>query len=229
MVFYTRAAFSKFAMVHTDVFPYNSVRQTRRMYHPQWLLLKSNYSTGAVYSRPRSIYPVPSTAFDKQSVQSLIMSKSAFPVPADYDDIVAVMEWWGRGISGTWQQSVFNMLYESLKRNTPMRKREAMYECLRLLYDEKMDFQALHTHIGYQVRDKAIDDFREHYIYMYENYTSSNYHWLAMMSIYYMDQRLPLLEQETEAAATTTTTTPDPPRSMPNIVPCSPDRACSSS
>ena len=64
----------------------------------------------------RSVFveaPVSASVFDKVEVQSLIMGKLELPVPPDYNDIINVLEWWGRSISGSWQQELLKLLFEN--------------------------------------------------------------------------------------------------------------------
>ena len=189
---YSEAAFSRFIDVNGGVFPYDSVLHTRRLFHPKWLLLRTNCETGSV-ERPRNVFCLASSCVSKNELQCMIMSKSALPVPHEYDCIINVMEWWGRGVSGVWQQAILNMLYESMICNRPFTTKYAMYACLKVLLGQKMDLLTSNTLISWPTRERMLDDFHKQFLYMYETITHDYYH-LCVMGIQYMEDLLLELE-----------------------------------
>ena len=69
-----------------------------------------------------------------------------------------------------------------------MSKKEAKYQCLKLLFDQKLRVVHLDpgVWIGFQEVDKALDEFRRVFVYYHDNITR-DYHKLAGMSIAFMD------------------------------------------
>ena len=109
--------------------------------------------------RPRNLFVVPSSCMRKDHVQELIFSKEAVPLPLDYDDIMDVMEWWGRSVSGTWQQSAMKLLFDSITTNHSMSWKDAIYESLVLLLEEK----PRHHGAGYAATVLFLQEFQAGY------------------------------------------------------------------
>ena len=119
---YSKEALDAFTHKNKYVFLYNQLLLTRSAYYCQWVIMTApdGGTSAPLLFRPRNYYAVPSSAFPTYELQSLIINKVVLPCPPVYDNVIKVMEWWGRGISGTWQQRVFHLLHDSLNENESM-------------------------------------------------------------------------------------------------------------
>ena len=73
---------------------------------------------------------IPSSAFDSDAVQSLIVLKEVCPVPPGMEDIVNCMCCWGRQKDSTWHNHVLDWLYFLLSHGFDFSDKSVVRDCL---------------------------------------------------------------------------------------------------
>ena len=183
----SKAVFSAFLEANRSVFPYKDIRCTRTAYHPKWILFLSPCFTGSL-NRPRNYFLLHVSCVSKSEVQQLIVSKAAYPLPSDYDEVIDVIDWWGRSLSGRWQQEVLTLVHRSLSTNKSMTRYCLMRESLELLLIALMDGYSVNNH---EARASLLAAFQSCFQIMYEM-TSGEYIFreLAVKTIHFFNTNI---------------------------------------
>jgi hypothetical protein len=126
-------SFACFVADNGHLFPYNSIRITRTSFHCKWLLCKGCGKTSLFCQN--QYYILNTSALSLNTMKMMIVSSDAVPVPVAYNDIMDTVEWWGRRVSGNWQQFVLKSLMEMKQ---PIEKKLLHHIFLQALVREKI-------------------------------------------------------------------------------------------
>jgi len=97
-----------------DVYPFNSIPQTRRGYYPKWLLAASKNRQGTLWRRDGH-YVIKSSCLSHDNVQQLIMSGDGIPLPVEFGEVVDALETWGAIHWSCWLQKSLHLMYEYMR------------------------------------------------------------------------------------------------------------------
>lgn len=100
--------FKVFYERYKDTFPYNQVRVTRNSIHSKWLLMGCKHP-GIMFYTGR-LFATLSETMDKATVDCLIVSRKAVPLPDDFCTVMDSMYFWGRCISFQWYRKTLELL-----------------------------------------------------------------------------------------------------------------------
>lgn len=101
--------FKAFYDSHKDEFPYNQVRCTRHSIYSKWLLVETRSASGIRFYRGR-LFAMLSNLMDKKTVQRMIVSRRALPLPDSFCSVMDSMYHWGRCVSPQWYQKTLELL-----------------------------------------------------------------------------------------------------------------------
>ena len=93
--------FKEFHVKVKNKFPCKEIRVTRNKCHPKWLMLNSNSEPGMCLHRG-GLFPLLASTMDSETVQRLIMSRQALPLPPDFSAVLDDMHHWGRSVNPLW-------------------------------------------------------------------------------------------------------------------------------
>ena len=135
-------SFACFVADNGHLYPYNSIRITRTSFHCNWLLCKGRGKTSLF--RQNQYYILNASAVSLDTMKMMILSSDATPVPVAYNDIMDTVEWWGRRVSGNWQQFVLKSLMEMKQ---PIKKKSLHLIFLQALVRDKITMRYINEEI----------------------------------------------------------------------------------
>lgn len=148
--------FQQFKQLSGSKYPYTDILTTRRSYHVKWLIV----SWFKDRNRQR---PIPSSAFTKETVNYLICTKQALPVPSCFDNIIEYVELWGvKHHSELWYTQCIEWIAFLLKEGIRKSHLKACYECIEFRVRN-----LAHQHAGLcggQLTETAMDKWVDYYL-----------------------------------------------------------------
>jgi len=134
MLIVTEEALTLFLRDNAGKYPYCDVLQTRRNFHASYLFMKRS-TRGVIWGTgPFDWVALSSSMFDTETVQHLIVSKQALPVPPDMGAVLDCMEYWGRRIDPNWYDLVVQwmalMCYCGTQGGSAVPKERIMMQCI---------------------------------------------------------------------------------------------------
>ena len=126
-------AYSKFIGINGSTFPYRHCRKTRRSFHVKWLLVDTPND-----NESRDIFTwtaLKSTTFTKKTVNHLIMTKQAYPVPPDMSEIMDVMHVWGKRYDEVWCKRVYDYCAHLCTERYDIGRKLLFHHCLEFMVD----------------------------------------------------------------------------------------------
>jgi len=175
----TKEALRRFILDNSNVYPYNEVKCTRNGYYCKWVILQSQgRNTDIIRVGAGYLYAVPTACFDNDTLQQMLISKAAFPLSNESQDIEDCMSIWGRNISERWHQLVLNFLCTNKKRT-----RKDLYRlCIQIRVDDlirdRLHLQPVLAHLVILQWYVAFDDIYD--------FITKEYFELCMRSFHYV-------------------------------------------
>ena len=134
---FSKEAFKAFVEAEGYKYPYNQLQLMQQGYYPKWLLLHSSNLDGIVW-RSRGFYVLKSSCLPWNIMQEIIITKSGFPLPPEFSEVVDCMETWGWNYSSLWVQDVLHLMYQFVHPQGCFfgcpKTKESMYEDFIFLY-----------------------------------------------------------------------------------------------
>jgi hypothetical protein len=127
----TTAAFNKYLLDNSSIFPYSKLQATRQSFYCKWILLQGEDMGSKEY------FPVLANALPNGLLLELLLSERAMPLTPELSTVMDAMYWWGKNKSLVWYEDVIDIVAEAVDMDTD--------------YDRKELFRAM---ISGQVRDE---------------------------------------------------------------------------
>ena len=139
-------------------FPYNQIRKTCSSIYVKWLVLAAG---------GQSFVTLPSISIDRPTLNHLVMTQQAWPLPAEMGEIVDYMECWGRSEDSVWYHNVVDWIAficsEGIKRD----HLGLLYDCVALRVRRLIE-QHMGTRMTQRTR-RLFQQWREYFFSQYEN------------------------------------------------------------
>jgi len=92
------------------------------------------------------------STIDSPTLQHLIVTKQAYPLPPEMEDVLDVMGVWGRKINEAWYQRVLFIFAGSMETKIPKTRKQLYKECIEIrILDMIMSRMLLHPRIAQTV------------------------------------------------------------------------------
>ena len=131
---FNKEAFKLMAM-GDDAYPFNEIRATRQGFIVSWLLLETHQPRSLRF-RAGSKVALHTSGLDKTTVTHLIVSGQGLPLPQDYCEVLDCTEWWGRGLSPQWYETVLEMMHLDLKQGQKVDRECLFKNCISFHVNE---------------------------------------------------------------------------------------------
>ena len=123
--------FQIFLRRNGNKFPYSQIRKTRSTVYVKWIVLAAG----------QSFVNLPSMSLDKPTLNHLIVTQQAWPLPTDMGDIIDYMEWQGRSEDAVWYHNVVDWIAFICREGIKRDHLGLLYDCVvalrvRRLIDE---------------------------------------------------------------------------------------------
>ena len=183
--------FQLFLQQHGRKFPYNQVRKTRRTFHVKWLVLACTNT---------SYVTLPSCVVDKKTLNHLIITKQAWPLTTEMDEIIDYMECWGRQQDPVWYSQVVDWVAYICREGIKRDHAGLLYDCIALRVR-----RMLYLHLGSVTSRTARRLFTRWREYFFREYANgySEFSVLKAASVLFIEEGFP---GSTEEVASTTAT-----------------------
>lgn len=132
----SKVAFTEFMAENGSKYPHNEIRRTRGGLYPRWLLLEADGDVSLF--RPRGYFLLRTSCISNSLMQQIIVHKEGMPLPNDCNEVADVMEYWGLGVSGRWQQNVLHMMHELLTAGDAMETRHFFCQCIVMIVERRV-------------------------------------------------------------------------------------------
>ena len=156
----------RFLLENGSRHPYNDILITRNRMHVQWLMLFTSPRppNGLIDRHP---IVVPTTTFDADTVQHLLLTKQALPVPNVVSKVIDCMEDWGKEYDLEWYNEVVNLIAYLLSNQTVLTQEELFYDLLEFKINALIyEYIGLNEHVtATRIFDLWKDKF--HYDFCY--------------------------------------------------------------
>ena len=150
--------FQIFLRRNGNKFPYNQVRKTRNTIYAKWLVLAAGQS---------SFVTLPSISLDKPTLNHLVMTQQAWPLPADMSEIIDYMECWGRGEDRVWYHNVVDWIAFICREGIKRDHLGLLYDCVALrvkrIIDEELGSRTT------ELTRRLLRQWREYFFSQFEN------------------------------------------------------------
>ena len=119
-------------------YPYNQVKKTRNKIYCKWLMLTRFHQDNNEWQNSRNTV-VSASSFDYETLQHMIISRSALPLTPDMDKVMDWMFQWGRTVSPWWYNNVVWVLYFKLINGFEISKYELFMQCMTWKITRKLE------------------------------------------------------------------------------------------
>jgi len=116
-----------FVKENAAVYPCSDVKSTRNGYHCKWLLLQSN-AGGQIDRR----IPLHTSTIDSATLQHLIVTKQAYPLPPDMEDVLEAMVVWGKRTDEEWYQHVLTTFSTLMEMGNQKTRKQLFQQCVEV-------------------------------------------------------------------------------------------------
>lgn len=199
MTFVSPKVYREFLQANGSKFPYSDVRKTRQKFHVKWLLLYTNSREAA--GCESHCFIIPSKAFNDDTVQHMILTKEALPLPPIMCHIARYMECWGRGVSTIWHHRVLDELRLFLQEGMAVSDEKVLHDCVKIRI-----WQMVGSRIdNLQEVQNIIDQWSAYFSVLYKKGTQ-NFFQLARLSFHYVDGKINMANMNLHLNKTGTST-----------------------
>ena len=149
--------FQIFLQRNGNKFPYNQVRKTRSTIYVKWLVLAAG----------ESFVTLPSISINKATLNHLVMTQQAWPLPADMSKIIDYMEGQGRAEDVVWYHNVVDWIAFICREGIKRDRIGLLYDCVALRVRRLIE-----QHMGSTTTEPAkriLTHWREYFFSQYEN------------------------------------------------------------
>lgn len=178
-MFTSKDSLDYFFALHGEEFPFNAMRRTRHRVCCKWLIVFSSGDTPLRRQSP--CHAILSSCFDSDTVQHLIVSRRAAPLPPVMGNIMDIMDTWGRMKSNRWHEEVVELLASHVHERVDETDVNLFYECIKLWVLSTLETH----HFGYGL----FDEWTEYFDQLWE-YETKDYFDLARESISFVNDRI---------------------------------------
>ena len=149
--------FQIFLRRNSKKFPYNQIRKTRSAIYTKWLVLGAG----------QSFVTLPSISIDKPTLNHLVMTQQAWPLPAEMSEIIDYMECWGKGEDVVWYQNVVDWIAFICREGIKRDRLGLLYDCVAMRVRRLVEQQFGVTTT--QLTRRILQQWREYFFSQYEN------------------------------------------------------------
>jgi len=183
-------AFASFVEEYGGNYPYCDVLLTRTSFHTRWLFM---YGTnhGIVHAGPLPSWKaVPTSVFDKGTVQQLIVSGQALPAPREMCDILDCVDYWGRALDPEWYFKMVELMAswcsDGFAPNTELLLGQCIQMRVRRMLDQYSGMPWLDGTHGSELEVKWLAFFLEEF-HDRGHSNSKDFYQLCVVSIHFVE------------------------------------------
>ena len=149
--------FQTFLRRNGKKFPYNQIRKTRSTIYTKWLVLAAG----------QSFVTLPSISIDKPTLNHLVVTQQAWPLPAEMGNIIDYMECWGRGEDAVWYHNVVDWIAFICREGIKRDYLGLLYDCVALRVRRLIE-QDMGSQVTALTR-RVFQQWREYFFSQYES------------------------------------------------------------
>lgn len=165
------AALDMFLLQHGGNYPYNDRLVTRNRIYSKWLLVETA-SFGCITcidnaNGSRRNVAIPSTTFNDQTVQHLILTKQALPAPNVVSEVLDYMASWGHEYDSEWHAEVVHWISYLLNNSIQCTQEELFFDLIEFKVKSLIyEYIGINEHLtATQIYDLWEQQFRSNYYY----------------------------------------------------------------
>jgi hypothetical protein len=194
-------AHKKFLQANGSKFPYSDVRKTRQKFHVKWLMLYSNSREAA--GCESHCFIVPSKAFKDSTVQRMILTKEALPLPPIMCHIARYMECWGRGVSTIWHHRVLDTLCFFMQEGMALSDEAVLHDCVEFRIRHMVVSRIDNFQGNLQLVHNILNQWNAYFSVLYKHHTQDFFQ-LARLSFQYVDGKITMANSNSNSNDTGT-------------------------
>ena len=191
VLFVTKDSFDYFCRLWGSDYPYCALKKTRSQYYVKYMIMMSKGESLPGRQTPLTV--VLTSAFDKETLQHLLLSKQGIPLCPAMDKIMDWMYAWGKSKSRMWYDETIELFSFYFHEKIRLSERELMFEVIAIKVRQDIHLRvAVHTDmIGWTTYNEWVDFFNFYY-----EASSTHFYDLTTKSISYVSDRCDaMLEQ----------------------------------
>jgi len=155
-------AIQQFIANNANVCPHSEVKSTRSGHCCKWIVLQARgRSVDVLRLGAGHLHALPAACMDSGSLQGMTLSKSAFPMPGDLQEVCDCMSIWGREISERWHQLVLSLMIDKKRTRKQLCRLCIQIRVNDLIADRLRQNPSQACHVLFQWH-VAFDDMCEH-------------------------------------------------------------------
>jgi len=128
----SKKGFQKFVQDHAERWPWSEIRLTRTSYSPEWTMMLSFKGNDVLPQIVRA------ACFYKDTLQHLVVTLQALPVPPKASEVLSYMEHKGKKVSVDWCNEVVMFVFRQMNNGHPVANCALVLHCLKCRVKEML-------------------------------------------------------------------------------------------